>query len=125
MKGVAIYLTFLLLTVAPAFAAHKEAAYSVPHDVATWIVDHDIVVMVDYVERTDRLGCDDVAVGPARDRQGSLYGYLMLARNKDGTARLVAVEMFNIQRQQVYGYRNVEDYDALVACHTRPAGISL
>ena len=107
------------------YAAHEQASYTVPHDVATWIVDHDIVVMVDYVERYDREGCDDVATGPIRDEAGSVFGYIILARDQNDDSRLVSVEVFNFQKEKVYGYRNVEDYDALVACHNRPVGISL
>jgi len=136
VKTVASWLTYLLLVTAfvvgiqapvnfYATAAHKQAAYSVPHDVASWIVDYDIGVMVSFVERYDRQGCDDIAVGPIRDEIGSLFGYIMLARDENGDSRLVWMEAFNLQREKVYGYRNIEDYDALVACHERPVGISM
>jgi len=117
MRKFAILLMSIILTGTPAtWAAHDTAAYELPHEVANWMVDQDVLRNDGAGQYFEHLGCADVATLPITNPERSVAGYMILAI-KRGEARLVAVEAWDFQREKVFSWVNRADYDALKACY--------
>jgi len=137
MKKVAIYLMYLFLVTAFtlgimvstaqfAFPAHDTTNYILPHEVANWFVENGIYRINNRAIRYRHLGCDDVITYPIVDAkeegERTIGGFMMVADGTDGYIRLIVVEAFNFERQQIFSWKNEADYEALKSCHQRPEG---
>ncbi len=109
-----------LLLLAP--AAHDTAPYQLPHHVANWFVEHNILRNADAAQRYSHLGCDDVVTFPIVDavpeQERTIAGYMMLAQRPNGEVRLLAVEAWNFQKVKQFSWINQADYAQLRACYS-------
>jgi len=106
----------ILWTGPASWAAHDTAAYQLPHEVANWMVEHDVLRNDGAAQYFDHLGCADVVTMPITNPERSIAGYMIMAIKRE-EARLVAVEAWDFQREKVFSWIDRADYAALKACY--------
>jgi len=124
LKAIKLLILSAALVAMPAAvtAKHDTFDFELPHDVATDLNEFNLH-LVGAPSGYAAPGCDGVVTFPLRGHTGdgveNVAGYAIHAIDRDGVNRLVSVELFNLDtKEKVFGWTNLEDYNALKTCHT-------
>ncbi len=123
LKAIKLLILSAALVAMPAAvtAKHDTFDFELPHEVATEL-DKLNLHLAGSPTGYENPGCDLVVTFPLRGHNAdgieSFAGYAIHAINKDDVNRLVSVEIFHLEtREKVFGWNNMDDYNALKECH--------